>query len=140
MNASRRKEILAKARLAPCIESLRLHLLDCEDGFCKLHAPQDPSFNGILPGFHGGMLANVADCAAWFAIVTLTGPDEPLVTTDMHMRYLGPCLGDATVEARLIKLGRTLCPVEVRIFDPVRKQVACGTVTYIRLNALGGRT
>src|SRR5262245_39433994 len=117
IDAALRDRILARARSAPCIESLGLELLECDPGRCRLSARHDPRFDGVLPGFHGGMLANVADCAAWFAIVTQTGPAETLVTTDLNIRYLAACLSDAVAEARVIKLGRTLCPVAVNLFD-----------------------
>jgi uncharacterized protein (TIGR00369 family) len=125
--------ILSKSQLAPCIASLGIDVLTLDSGHCKLTAHHDPAFNGVLTGFHGGMLAMVADCAAWFAIVTETGPDEPLVTTDLFVRYLSPCMGDATVNATVIKLGRTLCPVSVELFDPAGKQVALAVVTYARI-------
>lgn len=96
-------------------------------------APRDPAFHGIFPLFHGGMLAMVADCAAWFAIVTETGPDEPLLTTDLHIRYLRPCASGAVIDARVIKLGKTLCPVEVRLSDEAGELVALAQVTYMRL-------
>lgn len=137
ISSARIEAIKSKCRLAPCIESLRLQLQEFESGYCKILAPHDPTFNGVLPGFHGGMLAMVADCAAWFAIVTETGPDEPIVTTDMNIRYLKPCNGDCTVKARAIKIGRTLCPVDIKMFDPQEELVAVGCVTYIRLNLFG---
>lgn len=137
LDAARLSEISAACAQAPCIESLGLSAIDADAGSCRLRARHDPRFNGLLPGFHGGMLAMVADCAAWFAIVTQTGPTEPLVTTDMQMRYLAPCLGDVTVAARVIKLGKTLCPVAFEMFDPAGVLVACGQVTYMRLSSLG---
>lgn len=133
------ESILNKCRGAPCIESLGLSLLEFDAGFCKLSAKQDARFNGLPPGFHGGMLAAVADCAAWFAIVTRTGPDAQLVTTDLDMRYLAPCNGDATVHARLIKLGKTLCPVHIDIHGPDGKHCVVGQVTYMRVDQLGQR-
>jgi uncharacterized protein (TIGR00369 family) len=126
--------ILAKSRTAPCIESLGLEALEFDEGFCKLRARHDPRFDGVLRGFHGGMMAAVADCAAWFAIVTQTGPDEVMLTTDLQMRYLRPCLSDLTASARVIKLGRTLCPVQVDMHDAAGEQIATGFVTYIRIN------
>ncbi len=76
----------------------------------------------------------VADSAACFAIFTLTGPGIPLTTTDMNIRFLAPCLTDVTAKARVIKLGRTLVPVSVDLFDATGKQVALAQVTYIRLD------
>ncbi len=132
-----RRAILERSRSAPCVAALGLRVVDFDEGFCRLTARHDPAFDGLLPGFHGGMLANVCDCAAWFAIATQTGPDEKLVTTDLHVRYLNPCMGDVTVAARVIKFGRTLCPVSVELFDAGGQLVAVGDVTYIRVANLG---
>ncbi len=119
-----------------CVDSLGLQLLEAVEGCCRLSAKLDPRFGAIFPGFHGGMLAMVADCAAWFAIVTVTGPHEPLLTTNLNISYLAPCLTDVVVESRVIKVGRTLCPTQVDLFDTAGKPVATATVTYIRLNNL----
>lgn len=137
LDAARIEAILARGRHAPCVESLGLEFLDWSEGGCRLRARHDPRFDGVLRGFHGGMLANVADCAAWFAIATQIGPDEYLLTTDLHIRYLNPCLTDAIAEARVIKLGRTLCPVLVELFDAAAQMVAVAQVTYIRAGNLG---
>lgn len=132
IDSARVQLILDRARLAPCVESLGLALLEFDAGFCRLRARHDPRFDGVLGGFHGGMLANVADCAAWFAIVTQIDPDEPILTTDLHIRYLNPCQGDALARARVIKIGRTLCPVHVELSDEQERPVAIAQVTYLR--------
>ena len=54
-------------------------------------------------------------------------------TTDMNIRFLAPCLTDLRAEARVIKCGRTLCPVAVELFDANDKAVAVAQVTYLRL-------
>ena len=137
LDAALLDRILAQARSAPCIGSLGLELIAAEPGYCKLSARHDARFDGVLPGFHGGMLANVADCVAWFTIVTQIGPEERLLTSDINIRYLAPCLGDAFAEGRIIKLGKTLCPVSVNVYDTAGTHVAAATVTYIRIENLG---
>lgn len=137
LDPQRIASIRAKAAQAPCIASLGIELLDFSPGACRLSARRDPAFDGVQPGFHGGMLAMVSDCAAWCAIVTQTGPDERLLTTDLSVKYLNPCLTDAIVSARVIKLGRTLCPVQVELSDRDGRLAATAIVTYIRVNSLG---
>jgi uncharacterized protein (TIGR00369 family) len=136
LDPQRLAAILETSRRAPCIESLGFQLLEADVGFCRITARHDRRFDGLMPGFHGGMVANVADCVAWFAIATCTGPEELLVTTDMHVRYLNPCLGDVTATGRVIKLGKSLCPVVVEMFDSIGTLVAVAQVTYARLNNL----
>ncbi|HUL22266.1 MAG TPA: PaaI family thioesterase, partial [Thermodesulfobacteriota bacterium] len=74
---------------------------------------------------------------ACFAIFTKTGPDLRLTTTDMSIRFLAPCLSDAFAKAEVIKVGRTLCPVTVNLYDSHNKQVALAQVTYMFLNHKG---
>jgi uncharacterized protein (TIGR00369 family) len=94
------------------------------------------SYDGVFESFHGGLLMTLADSTACFAIFTKTGPDIRLTTTDMNIRFLAPCLTDATARAKVIKLGRSLCPVEVNVYDAENKHVAVAQVTYMLLENL----
>ena len=75
----------------------------------------------------------LADSVAAFAILTMTGNGERITTTDMNIRFLAPCLSDVTAKARVIKLGRTMCPVSVDLYDAEGTHVAIAQVNYIRL-------
>ena len=78
----------------------------------------------------------IADSTACFAILTKTGPEVRLTTTDMNIRFLAPCLSNVTAKATVIKLGRTLVPVSVDLFDSTNKLVAVAQVNYILLDSL----
>lgn len=135
--AMRVNELRQRAGQIACVRAFGLTLVEFDEGFCRLRARHIREFDGVYPYFHGGMLATVADCAAWFAIATQTGPDEPMVTSDLTIHYLRPCQGDATAEARVIKLGKRLCPTRVDLHDPEGLLVATATVTYMRIAAEG---
>lgn len=109
------------------------------DGFCRITVPYEKKYDGIFHSFHGGLLMTVADSAACFAIMTRIGTDVVLTTTDMNIRFLGPCLSDVTAEAKVIKFGRTLCPVAIDLFDAKSQKVAVAQVTYIRLDKMPSR-
>jgi len=96
-------------------------------------------YDGVFESFHGGILMTIADSVACFAILTRTDPEEILTTTDMQIRFLAPCLSDVRACARVIKLGRTLCPVHVDLLEANGKQVALAQVTYMRLPELPAR-
>jgi uncharacterized protein (TIGR00369 family) len=132
-------EILERIRPIPIVQTLRMRFDEFDTGFCKLSVPHERGYDGIYESFHGGLLMTAADSAACFAIMTHTGPDEVLTTTDMNIRFLAPCLSDVTAEARVVKLGRTLCPVAVDLFDADGKQVAVAQVTYMRLDRMPRR-
>ena len=133
LNSPDGQAIIERIRRIPVFDALRIHVSEFAPGFCRGTVPHDRRFDGIFGSYHGGLLTTAADCLACFAIMTLTGPDEPLTTTDMHIRFLAACHGDVTVDARVIKLGRTLCPVTVALSDPQGKAVAVAQVTYMRL-------
>lgn len=110
-----------------------------DDGVCELTVPRDRRFDGVFESVHGGLLMTIADSAACFAILTRTGADQALTTTDMNIRFLAPCLTDVRVRARVIKRGRTLCPVAVDLFDAKGTLVAIAQVTYMLLNRMPSR-
>ncbi len=127
------QRILNRVRQIPVFDRIGFQVLELSPGLCVAEVPRDPDFDGIFESFHGGMLMTVADTIACFAIMTLTGPDLRLATTDMNIRFLAPCLTDVRAEARVIKLGRTICPVQVDLYDRNNRHVAVAQVSYIRL-------
>jgi len=110
-----------------------------EDGRCELVVPRQPQYDGVFESFHGGLLMTIADSAACYAILTLTGAEQALTTTDMNIRFLAPCLTDVLVRARVIKRGRVLCPVAVDLLDLKGTLVAVAQVTYMLLSRMPSR-
>lgn len=117
----------------PVVGTMRMRIDELREGVCRAMVPRDRRYDGIYNSFHGGLLMTVADSIACFAIFTLTGPQQHLTTTDMNIRFLAGCRSDVTAEARVIKLGKTLVPVEVDLFDANGVKVAVAQVTYFRL-------
>ena len=96
-------------------------------------APRRREYDGIFETFHGGLLITIADSTAALAVLTLTGPRAKITTTDMSIRFLMPTLTDVVVEARVIKFGRTLVPLQVDLRNMDGNLVAIAQVTYMRL-------
>jgi uncharacterized protein (TIGR00369 family) len=128
------KALLARISRIPIVETLRMEILKFGDGYCEARVPRERKYDGVFESFHGGLLMTIADSTACFAILTRTGPDTRLTTTDMNIRFLAACLTDVTAKARVIKFGHTLCPVAVDLFDAKGQQVAVAQVTYMLLN------
>lgn len=127
------QRILDRVRQIPAFEQMGFHVLELSPGVCVARVPRNKDFDGIFESFHGGLLMTVADTIACFAIMTQTGPEERMATTDMNIRFLSPCLTDVRAVARVIKLGRTLCPVHVDLYDMNERHVAVAQVNYIRV-------
>ncbi len=125
--------IIARAKKIPAFDEFGIRIETMEMGRCVAVVPRNKNHDGIFESFHGGLLMAAADTIACFAIMTHTGADGRMATTDMNIRFLAPCLTDVRVDARVIKAGRTLCPVHVDLYDMENRHVAVAQVNYIRL-------
>lgn len=134
-----KQALLDRVKVIPIVDTLRIEIGECAEGQCQATVPFNRRYEGIFASLHGGILMTIADSVACFAIMTQTGPDELLTTTDMNIRFLAPCLTDVTVVATVIKLGKSLCPVAVDLFDADGTQVAVAQVTYMRLDKMPTR-
>ena len=135
MRPEQESDLLARISKLPIVQTLEFQIIRFSDGYCEMRMPRSLKYDGVFESFHGGLLMTLADSTACFAILTRTGPDTRLTTTDMNIRFLAPCLTDVTAKARVIKFGRTLCPVAIDLFDDAGRHVAVAQVTYILLNS-----
>jgi uncharacterized protein (TIGR00369 family) len=131
-----RDRIFERIYKIPIMSTMKLEIIDVKVGYCKLKAPRQKIYDGIFDSFHGGLLMTVADSAAAFALMTLTGPEAKMTTTDMNIRFLAPCLTDLIVCAKVIKFGRTLSPMAVDLYDESEKHVAVAQVNYFVLGKI----
>lgn len=125
--------VVARAKAIPIFQTLRMEFLECGDGLCRVKVPYHKAYDGVFESFHGGILMTIADSIACFAVLTLTGEEQALTTTDMNIRFLAACLSDVTAVARVIKRGRTMCPVAIDLFDASGLHVAVAQVNYMLL-------
>ena len=126
-----KNEILEVIKKIPIVDTLEIQIISLDEGYCEARVQRKLSYDGVAKSFHGGLLMTIADSAACFAIFTKTGPFIKLTTTDMNIRFLAPCYTDVTVKATVIKIGRTLCPVSVDLYDAAEKHVAVAQVNYM---------
>ena len=117
----------------PIFAALNLEIRSITGDTATLYMPFRKELAGIFESLHGGLLMTLADTAACVAVLAATSANAIITTTDMNIRFVAPCLTGATGEARIIKVGRTLCPVSVNIRDDRSALVAVAQVTYMRL-------
>ncbi len=88
--------------------------------------------SGIGGSVNGGVLATMLDMAGVAAVFTDLKPgSEPAGTADLNITYLRQAQGlwlDA--EASVVKRGRQLCTIEVRIVNDLGDLCAIGRVLY----------
>ena len=131
-----KSDILTEINKIPIVDTLKIQIITLSDGYCETKVQRKLSYDGVFKSFHGGLLMTISDSTACFAIFTKTGPFVKLTTTDMNIRFLSPCLSDVTAKAKIIKLGRTMCPVSVDLYDASKKHVAVAQVNYILIDSL----
>lgn len=131
--------ILARIQKISIFATLQMEVLAFDEGYCEMKVPRQKIYDGVFESFHGGILMTIADSVACFAILTQTDVEQIMTTTDMNIRFLAPCLSDVVAKARVIKLGRTMCPVAVDLFDAGGKHVAVAQVNYMLLDKMPGR-
>lgn len=132
------QKIRDRVQQIPIMDTLNISITEMGEGYCAIKVPYKKDYDGIFECFHGGLIMTAADTVACFAVMTLTGSEQMMSTTDMNIRFLAPCNTDLTAEARTIKVGKTMCPTEINLYDDNRKHVAVAQVNYMRLAGLTG--
>jgi len=89
--------------------------------------------NGVL---HGGVIASIADEAAWHALIHAYKGERPSTTTELKVNYLRPIAGKKMrARAYALRAGKTLFVTRVDLFDTQKRLSAVGLVTYMLLDS-----
>jgi uncharacterized protein (TIGR00369 family) len=89
--------------------------------------------NGVL---HGGVVASIADEAAWHAMLHAYGGDRQATTTELKVNYLRPLAGKKVIaRAYTLRAGKTLHVSRVDLFDTQKRLAAVAVVTYMLLDS-----
>lgn len=94
---------------------------DLGAGIAEVRMPVAPPAMGFTASLHGGAIATLVDltCALAAARNSDFDPErQSLVTSDMHVRYLGrPRTDHVVARAEVVKVGRQLIVVECKVAD-----------------------
>lgn len=108
-------------RNAPLHDHLALRFVPGAADVTVVEMPVAPGAFNQSGNLHGGAIATLVDVAGGSAAARTGGfrPGEnSLVTADLHVRYLGrPKTDTVRAEARVMRAGRQLVVVEVRVLD-----------------------
>ena len=115
-------------RHTPLHDLLGFSFLESEPGQVVVEMPvREQAFN-LSGNLHGGAIATLVDVAAGSCAARASGFDpvnQSLVTADLHVRYLGRPKGDTIrAEAKIMRAGRMLIVVEVRVLDSTDNVIA----------------
>ncbi len=115
--------------------ALGFELVDDDPGRAEVRMPVAPAALGFTGNLHGGAIATMVDLAGALAAVGRTGFDpqrESLVTSDMHIRYLGRPRTDTVVaRAEVVRAGRQLIVIDCRVTDEDDHLIAVADVSMM---------
>jgi uncharacterized protein (TIGR00369 family) len=108
-------------------------LVAVEPGFVRMRLEPRPEM--LRPGdiVSGPALMGFTDVAAYALVLAHIGPAGMAVTNNLNINFLRPCrLAPVFADARLLKLGRKLASVDVRLWqDSEARLIAQATVGYV---------
>lgn len=103
----------------------------------EVRMPVQPAAFGFTGNLHGGAVATMADVACALAAARTSGHDpnaDSLVTSDMHIRYLGRPRTDTVVaRARVVRTGSQLIVVGCEIVDSDDHLVAVADFSMMKV-------
>lgn len=103
----------------------------------EVHMPVRPEAFGFTENLHGGAIATLIDLSCALAAARATDFDptkESLVTSDMHVRYLGrPRTDRVTARSEIVRIGSQLIVIDCRVVDAEEHLVATADFSMMRV-------
>ena len=122
------------ASAAIVVDSVSTTVSSCQnDGTATVHAHSSPDPFLLYKIVSGPTLMGLADFAAYAVLIAHIRPVAMAVTNSLNIAFLRACrLAPIVADARLLKLGRRLSTVDVRLWqDREARLVAQATVNYV---------
>ena len=117
--------------VSPFQRLLGLQLVESTEGRVVLRMPFGEAVrrHNESDWVHGGAIASLIDIAGDYALITRLGVGLP--TIDLRVDWLRPARNtELLAEAKVVKVGRTICVADVEVRDEAGKLVAVGRGSY----------
>jgi uncharacterized protein (TIGR00369 family) len=120
---------------APWVQALGLQVEAFDADSVTLRLPQDAQLSRVGDMLCGQAMMAAADTAMVMALINQFGSFRPCTTVQMNTSFLKPLSGqDALVQARIVRVGKTLAFGEIDIRGAVDGKSACrASTTYALL-------
>lgn len=122
-------DLIAKVPLAVHMDLRVEHI---RKGSVRLIMPYGPHLTRPVDTISGPAMMTLADVALWGAVLSMAGPREMVVTTNLNMNFLRMAgNSDMIAEARVLKMGRRLAVAAVELISSLGDElVAHATASY----------
>jgi uncharacterized protein (TIGR00369 family) len=106
-----------------------VRVLRWDDAGVEMQLPHAQALCNSTDGFHGGVLASLADTCGTAASLAATGTEGFIATVSMNISYLAVATTDVTASAVCVKPGKRIQVSEVHLRDAAGRLVAQAVVT-----------
>lgn len=121
------------------MDTLGATVLEVAPGAVTIGAPVRPGSSQQKGYAHGALAFAIGDSAAGYSAVSLLGPGDDVVTSEMGIHYLAPAQGETLIaRGTVLKPGRRLIVAQADVFavaDGMETHVARLTGTMVRVPA-----
>lgn len=124
------------------VRDIGLELIDAHEGQIRLRLPVAPRHVHSGGVMCGQTMMAAADTSMVLAVMTQLGEFRPMTTVQLQTSFLRPIPApsaadgsdaDATVVARVLRMGRQLAFGEIEVLDAAGRLAAHATTTYALL-------
>ncbi len=127
------KDIEQLLKEEPFLRYIGVEIAEFKEGYCRLSVNLKHELTRSGNIMNGGAIAALADAAGGCVVYSLNKRNH--VTADLSLSFMKPIrTGPVTAEARIVKTGKSLTFVDIRIFDGNRVECAMAKGTWFFLD------
>lgn len=106
-----------RARFAdyPLIQGWQVVIDAVEPGLARMALGPSPLVLNLMGSVNGGVQATLADMVCAVALSTAFDGAMPFATSDLHIRYLEPAMGEVVAEAEVVRLSPRSAIIECKL-------------------------
>lgn len=109
---------------------LGFKVTECANGFSRIKVDIRPELRNLGGTMHGGIIYSLCAIASSLAALSVVDEGKYTVASDFNISVVSAISsGTVTIEGKVIKAGKRLMFVEVKVFDEHDKVTALGRVT-----------
>jgi uncharacterized protein (TIGR00369 family) len=118
--------------VAPVARLLGMRLASAGPGLATFEMECGDQHHNPMGSVHGGILADLADAAMGYAVISTLAPDESFTTVELKINFLRPVFeGSLRCHARVDSRGKTIAYAVADVLNEEGKSVAKAVSTNL---------
>jgi uncharacterized protein (TIGR00369 family) len=121
----------------PLIQGWGVSIVSVEPGRACLRLGSGKVVHNLMGTVNGGVQATLADMTCAVALCTAFDGAMPFATSDLHIRYLEPAVGEVQADAEVMRLSPRSAIIECKLRCGGKVVALCTTHFSIKVRAKG---